>query len=75
MLGARTGHGEPGFLAAAVLADDEVSTVMVLLAELVPGVTLAGLKLTVAPGGNPEAVSVTALLKTSPFGVVATTML
>src|SRR5580698_9257426 len=49
--------------------------VNVLFPEPMPGVTVAGLKRAVAPDGSPVVVSVTALLKISPAGVVATTTL
>src|ERR1700722_13661123 len=39
-----------------------VCTVIVLVAVPVPGVTVTGLKLAVAPAGSPVAVSVTGLL-------------
>jgi len=78
MLGATTpilpGHGEPDRLAAVVVVAG-VWIVSVLLPDPIPGVTVAGLKVAVAPAGSPAAVSVTTLLKTSPAGVVATTML
>ena len=71
MLGAARAVGHDEDLLAAVTAA-AVWMVSVLLAEPEPGVTDAGLKEAVAPGGRPLAVRVTAELKSAPEGVVAT---